>query len=359
MKKTLSILLLILFVGITAFANEVPFFSFKWFNSKSLYDQNPADVFSANSTLAYLGFLSGQPRTIRVTPIDGSGQYKDIPIYKDGHYSDEKAYLHLKTGANVGFIRFALFREKVALEFGLSAALNSIFQGFGGADILGYDGVYFIGPQLRLFDRVSFKVGLQHYSGHYGDETLENINKVNGVLREGIAYTRDNNLFFGLNVDILKNLHFNIEATLPMEKSWMGPAVHIPSWVLKPSNEKPAHPIVAGEENVTAVEYPDSYKAWSVQTGLWYDYSVTNQLGLSIAAIIKFHQDGMTLHTVGGYQEDNPWEKEFTLGVGVVLKDPKTDFKTRINFSYHNGRTPLLNFFYQRSSYIGFSIIMG
>lgn len=359
MKKTLLILLLILFVGLTAFANEVPFFSFKWFSSRSLYDQNPADVFSVNNTLGYLWFLSGQPRTVRVTPTDGSGQYEDIPIYEGERYADEKAYLHLKTGANVGFFRFSLFREKVALEFGLSAALNSIFQGFGGADNLGYDGVYFIGPQLRLFDRVSFKFGLQHYSGHYGDETLENINKVNGVLRQGIEFTRDNNLFFGLNVDILKNLHFNIEATRPVVKSWMGPAVHIPSWVLKPSNEQPAHPIVAGDEKVTAVEYPNSYEAWSVQTGLWYDFSLTNQLGLSLAAVVKFHQDGMTLHTVGAYLEENPWETEFTLGVGLVLKEPKTDFKTRINFTYHNGRTPLLNFFYQRSSYIGLTIIMG
>lgn len=359
MKRRLLIIILILSVGLVVFANEKPFFEFDWFNSKSLYDQNPADTFSANGTLGYLLVHKGQPRTIRVIPNDGSKEYQDIPIYREGRYSDEKAYIHLKTGLNVGFFRFSLFRENVALEFGLSAALNSIFQGFGGADSLGYDGVYFVGPQLRLFNRVSLKFGLQHYSGHYGDETLENTHQTNGELREGIAYTRDNNLFFGINIDILKNLHFNLEATLPTVKSWMGPAVHIPSWVLKPSNEKPAHPIAADDEKVTPMEYPDSYKAWMVQTGLLYEYYLTNKLGFSASAIVKFHQDGMTLHRVGAFQEENPWETEFSLGVGVVLRDQKTDFKTRINLTYHNGRTPLLNFFYQRTSYFGLSIIMG
>ncbi|MDD3461752.1 MAG: hypothetical protein PHW28_10690, partial [Mesotoga sp.] len=257
------------------------------------------------------------------------------------------------------FTRISLFKENFELEFGLSAAINSIFQGFGGADNLGFDGVYFLGPQLRLFNKISFKFGLQHYSGHYGDETLENSYATNGVLRNALEYTRDNNLFFGVNIDILKNLSLSVEATLPREKTWMGPAVHIPSWVLKPSNGESYYKIAANDEKVAAVEYPDFYKAWIVQGGILYDHYLTKQLALSLAGFVKLHQDGMTEHTIGAFQEDNPWEAEYTLALGVVLKDPNADFTTRVNLTYHNGRTPLLNFFYQRTSYVSLSIIMG
>ena len=59
----------------------------------------------------------------------------------------------------------------------------------------------------------------------------------------------------------------------------MGPSVHVPSWVLKPSNGTSQNLNEANSENVLPMTYPDSYKAWTVQTGIGYDFYVTKQLG--------------------------------------------------------------------------------
>jgi hypothetical protein len=297
---------------------------------------------------------------VRVSPLGTEGEYQDIPIFEGDKYIDEHLYLRLKTGVDIGVFRIGLFHEKAKLEIAFSGGLNSIFQGFGGADNIGFDGIFFFGPQLRLFDRISFKAGLQHYSGHYGDETIANYYDVNGdPLRDPINFTRDNNLFFGVEAEIVKNLFFHAEATLPRTKTWMGPSVHVPSWVLKPSNGTSQNLNEANSENVLPMTYPDSYKAWTVQTGIGYDFYVTKQLGIGISGDVKLHQDGKTLHQINGYSESNPWELEFTVGGGIILQDIDSKHATRINFTYHNGRLPLLNYFYQRSSYISIAAQIG
>ena len=312
------------------------------------------------STLEIMMVQTGQPRVVRATPDDGSGQYEDLPIFSTGKYADENMYARLKTGVDVGFLRVGLFQKKAQLELAFSGALNSIFQGFGGADNLGFDGIFFFGPQLQLFDRVSVKFGLQHYSGHYGDETIDNYVAVNGgVKRELLGFTRDNNLFLGLSVEPIKNLHLKFEATRPRLNTWMGPSVHIPSWVLKPSNGQPLNPISANNENVAASAYPDSYKAWIIQTGLSYELALTNQLGVVLSGDLKLHQDGQTMHQIGMYDESNPWENEYTVAAGLNFLDTQSDIRSLFLVTYHNGRLPLLNYYYQRTSYISVSVQIG
>ncbi|NCB01324.1 MAG: hypothetical protein EOM67_04050 [Spirochaetia bacterium] len=364
MKKFATIALLSFCVLFSLSAKEDSFASFQWFNSKSLYRQSPTDVFNPSSTLEIMMIQSGQPRTVRVSPVGSAPdrEYEDIPIFDGNKYIDETLYARLKTGVDVGLLRVGLFHNDAQLELAFSGALNTIFQGFGGADNLGFDGIFFFGPQLRLFDRVSLKFGLQHYSGHYGDETIENYYHANGeVLRQSVNFTRDNNLFFGIDVEPIKNLFFHVEATRPQLETWMSPSVHIPSWVIKPSNGLPLNPQEAGSENVPppTTPYPDSYKAWTVQAGLSYDFYITKNLGLGVSGDVKMHQDGKTLHQVNGYSDANPWELEYTVGGGIILKDEKSNHKTRINFTYHDGRLPLLNYFYQRTSYISISAQIG
>ncbi len=353
MKKTILISVLFISTIFSLSATENSFTSFHWFNSKSLYHQSPTDLFNPTSTLEIMMLQSGQPRTVRVSPEDDSAMYEDIPIFDGDKYIDENLYARLKTGVDVGLFRLGLFHNEAQMELAFSGSLNTIFQGFGGADNIGFDGIFFFGPQIKFFDRVTIKFGLQHYSGHYGDETIANYYETNDdVLRKTINYTRDNNLVFGLEAEIVKNLYIHAEATRPRLATWMGPSVHIPTWVIKPSNSLPLNPINANEENVDAMVYPDSYKAWTIQTGLNYDLMVTKEIGIGLSGDIKLHQDGMTLHQINGYSEDNPWELELTIGGGITLKDQNSSHISRINFIYHDGRLPLLNYFYQRTSYI-------
>ncbi|MDC7246570.1 MAG: hypothetical protein PQJ47_11775 [Sphaerochaetaceae bacterium] len=360
MKKLLVTICIILCCLPLLSASDDAFLSFQMFNSKSLYYQSPSDLFNAASTLEIMMIQEGQPRTVRAYPEDSSGQYEDLPIFTDGKYEDENLYARLKTGVDVSVFRLGLFREKAQMELAFSGSLNSIFQGFGGADNLGFDGIFFFGPQLQLFDLFTVKFGLQHYSGHYGDETIDNYVSVNGgEKRELLSYTRDNNLFLGVSVEPVKNLHVKFEATRPRLNTWMGPSVHIPSWVLKPSNGQPLNPIAADNENVPASVYPDSYKAWTLQSGISYEIALTRQIGLVLSGDLKLHQDGQTMHQIGMYDEDNPWEREYTFTAGLDLFDIDSLHRALILVTYHDGRLPLLNYFYQRTKYVSVSVQIG
>ena len=291
----------------------------------------------------------GQPRFIRYAQ-QNDGTYHDVDLYDSPtKYADEKMYLHLKTGVNIGALRFGY--KSAEVEFGLQAAINSIFQGFGGAGNLGFDGIYFIGMQSRLFEMVSLRVGLKHYSGHYGDEALEKQRSAPG---KPIEYVRDNNLHFGLSATPIAPLRIYAEANLPMSNTWMHPAVHIPWHIIKRTSGKPLHQEEAGREKIATTDFADSFRAWIINTGVEYTFGIPF-VGAGFAAFdLVLHQDGQTKHQPGLYDAKNPWELEYTIAAGVQLLDMQTGGKGMLHFSYHDGRFPPLNYFYQRTSYLSF-----
>ncbi|MFA7118192.1 MAG: hypothetical protein WC159_05395 [Sphaerochaetaceae bacterium] len=358
MKRCLGVVLLLAFLLGPCFATYHLFgdaLSFDWFAADALYPSSIANPFSSTSVLNLLYLTDGQPRSIKYTDTDtGSRKYEEVPFLKDSAYIDEHLYLQLKTGLNIGLFRFS-YRDAVEAEMGFQGALNSVFQGFGGADNLGFDGIFFLGMNVRLFHLVTFRVGLQHYSGHYGDETLENISNQCG---DPVEYTRDNNFLFGVSVQPASFIRLYVDANLPLEKSWMHPAIHIPSWVLKPTTGMSLQEVESSNENITGTDFADSYKAWIIDGGVELHYPLHNLGSLFFAADVTANQDGQTLHQVGGYDPDNPWEFEYTLGFGIEFNQSLGLGHARILCSYHDGRFPLLNFFYQRSKYfgIGFSL---
>jgi len=93
-----------------------------------------------------------------------------------------------------------------------------------------------------------------------------------------------------------------------------------------------------------------AYKAWRIHTGL--EWRINVGFGSVFAAAdVQFHQDGQTLHKMGGYDKSNPWEMELTVGGGLELGDFLNDGRTvRLEAYYHNGRVPATQWFYQRFS---------
>ena len=325
-------------------------FTFSWFKSTSLYPESLAQPLSAVSNLNILSLLDGQPRSIRYAGQD-SKEYKDYPIYdSDDKYADETMYVQLKTGLNIGFLRCS-YKGIIDGELSLHAALNSVFQGFGGANNLGFDGVFFFGAQARLFGMATVRVGLQHYSGHYGDETLQQLQSVVG---DPIEYVWGYGLLFGLSVTPIPSLRLYAEANLPMSNTWMHPAIHIPWWVIKRTSGEPLHSVEAGKENIPTTDFDSSYMAWIVSTGGEFSVPIASMGSAFLAADLTLHQDGQTKHTADGYDPSNPWEMEYTITLGIELLDQETGGGGRLQFIYHDGRFPLLNFFYQRTRYIAF-----
>ena len=199
---------------------------------------------------------------------------------------------------------------------------------------------------------------MQHYCGHYGDETLVNVREHSGSTDTPIEYCRDNNILAGISLDVGSYLRLYVDASRPRGESWMNPAIHIPSWVLKATSGQPLYIDGANKEGISPEEHPEDYKAWIIQTGA----ELSIPLGTTeifLAGEMKLHQDGQTLHMPGGYDQDNPWESEFTVGGGLAFAQTGGMGKARIEVSYHDGRFPLLNYFYQRSRYISIGFAVG
>lgn len=353
--KRIGILLLFLVVLLVPCFSSYQMFGdtleFTWVAEDALYPESMVNPFSSASSLNILMVAQGQPRFVKYAN-SISGSYDDVAIYNGASYADEKLYVQLKTGLNIGFFRFS-FKDMIEMELGFQGALNTVFQGFGGADNLGFDGVFFFGASMRLFQMVTVRAGLQHYSGHYGDETILNINKnIPGQGGDPIEYTRDNNLLFGLSFKPISQLRVYADASLPLTKSWMHPAIHIPSWVIKPSSGEFLLGVEAGHEGIGAPAFSDSYKAWIINAGVEVRYPLRRVGSLFLAAEVTANQDGQTLHTVGSYDPDNAWELEYTVGAGLEFDQDVGSSQARILVTYHDGRFPLLNFFYQRTKYI-------
>ncbi len=320
-------ILLILLVSIPAFGSSSPLtgaLTFDWYATDALFPEAIADPLSSATKLHVLSLIDGQPRTIRV---EGSDTYDDVSIYNGDAYASEQLYAQLKTGVNLGLLRLSL-KDYLEVEFAFQGALNAVFQGFGGADNLGFDGIFFIGTNARLFDLLSVRAGFKHYSGHYGDETLENVRVHSGYDATPIEYCRDNNLLLGISIPVTSTIRVYADASKPLGESWMHPAVHIPSWVIKETSGEPLYIAASGGEGLTPVAYPSNYKAWIIQTGAEFSLPVSFG-GLFLAVDLKFHQDGQTNHMPGQYDEQNPWEQEYTVGGGIEFDQTGGDAESK------------------------------
>jgi hypothetical protein len=354
MKRKVVFLLVFVFMVSPCFASHNTLednLSFDWYAAEPLFPSSALNPFSSTSTLNILKLIEGQPRSILYPD---NGEYTAVPFYSGTSYSDETLYAQLKTGVSIGLLRLSFFNI-VESEIGFQGALNSVFQGFGGAKNLGFDGIFFFGLNVRFFNTVTLRTGYQHYSGHYGDETLLNIA---GQTKDPVDYVRDNDILFGVSIQPVSFLRIYADVNLPLTKTWMAPAIHIPFWVLKPSSGESLLEVESGKEGIAVTEFADSYKAWIIDFGMEVRFPIRNLGSLLLGADAVAHQDGQTLHQVGGYDEDNPWEFEYTLGAGLEFDQSIGLGSARLMLSYHDGRFPLLNFFYQRTKYfsVGFSI---
>jgi hypothetical protein len=325
--------------------------SFDLYASDVLFPEAIADPHSSAGKLHVISVLEGQPRTIRVF---GTNTYDDVPIYNGDAYASENLYGQVKTGVNLGLFRLRI-KNIIAAELTFQGGLNAVFQGFGGADMLGFDGVFFFGVNTELFNTIAFRYGYQHYSGHYGDETLKNVIEHSGSTAEPVEYCKDNNILAGLSLPIGRKLRFYADVSKPLREAWLNPSIHIPAWVIKATSGEPLYIAVANNEGVEPEERPASYNAWIIHSGA--EITLPSSFGeLFFAGDVKIHQDGQTKHMPGQYAESNPWESEFTIGGGIAFYQNGGNGKARIEAFYHEGRFPLLNFFYQRTQYISVGI---
>ena len=82
-------------------------------------------------------------------------------------------------------------------------------------------------------------------------------------------------------------------------------------------------------------------------------------VGLAYLAFdMQFHQDGkINLETLE-YEEDRPWDMEYTFALGLSFQEREDMPEVTLELGYHDGRFPLLNYFFQRSRYFSAGLIL-
>ena len=105
-------------------------------------------------------------------------------------------------------------------------------------------------------------------------------------------------------------------------------------------------------------EYPSSYKAWRIGVGAEFEIPIPT-VGLAYLALdMQFHQDGkINLETLQ-YEKDRPWDFEYTIALGMSLQEDERMPEVTIEVAWHDGRFPLLNFFFQESRYFSAGILL-
>ena len=332
-------------------------FSFEWAPLDPLFREPLSDAFSNATSFRYLRVMDEQsvPDSILVANSE-TNQYEVVQF--DTRILDE--YWHMKSAVNVGLLRFSL--GFIELEGYLQGGLNTVFQRKGSINALGFDGMYGAGASVRLFEKVVLSAGFHHFSGHWGDEIINDALEMNPTMDfysdeatlHLVEYTRGNSWIGALSVEPSPHTRGYFIAELPMERAWIRPGIHVPPHSLKPgSGDQNQFDHITGQEGLSDLtHYDESYKGWRLQGGLEYRLPVLNIGSVFLAGEIQAHQDGKTKHRVGGYDQSNPWKFEYTVGGGFEFNQAPYERKIRLEVYYHDGRFPLLNYFFQRSRYL-------
>ena len=337
---------------------------------KPLYMESIAYPFSNNVRFSYL-IAPGKPEnvtnTILVSADDGTGN----PTYKELEFKElnthNTKYWALKSCTDIGLFRLT-WKDKAAVEIYIHGGINSVFGAYGGVDCLGFDGQYGAGISALLFDSIAMRVGFHHYSGHWGDEILGDFfarGYTEGTDYKAITeYTRNNSWYFGAGYSLFDTFRVGIDVELPESKAWIRPAAHVPGYTTKPSSEESPEAANTsdhiwtqeGFEDRDNRFYPNSYKAWRIGLSLEAQYRIEN-IGRVYGGIdIQFHQDGKIDPVSATYSEDRAWKKEFSAVLGFAFQDKDILPEFNIEFTYHNGRFPLLNYWFNDIEYYSVGI---
>lgn len=406
MKKTIAIVALVC-LCMVGFASG---FHFSPVASTPLYKESISDPYSMTSVV-HLTQVAPEDNDFRITGLVYEKDHPEKVFYDEFKYTDkydnenvrnnDNLYINMKLSGQASLFRFrfdgAKFLPSLDLELNLAGYINTFFWLSGANDVLDYDGSYLLGASMRVADRVTVRAGLHHFSGHYGDETLENLYSFNQVdfktgviqnytgakaeagkeyvLLSEVEYVRDNSYLLGISADVTKGLRIYGECELPKSDAWIRPFVTAPTDKEFPDMDRIAwgefgyseDDLIGrdtkAEEKLLEKTREDGYYALRVHGGAEYTFNF-KYVDFILSADVQAHQDGQVRNEegkldFGAYKSTNPWEMEYTAGGALVLKDTVFGDKTlRLQAFYHVGRTPGTQWFYKNGSfvYVGFGL---
>ena len=343
MKKTVAVLLALSCVCMSVFAGfeyELDLFSFD-----PLYKEYKADKNSANMQFNYIYNFAGFPEYI----------FQDSKSHNTG-YTPEVFPVpgqrmvpwmgQLKVGEQLGLFRntfrFDSFLSPISFDLSAQGMINLLFEG-PMADMIGYDGVYFIGATASVADMVSMRFGVHHYCNHYGDALMKRVDPaLMPKFGYSYKYVRMDGLAIGLSVEPMKGIR------LYGEYNWI--PKNVESW--RPIIFRPSYLDIAKKDQYST-EYPDEYKARIINCGIELSYPIFPKLGnTTIAYDLHLYEEGKIVYKDKNgmpvptedliyYDPDRPWIMEHS----VVLSQDVSDVCS-FEVGYHYGRSPFNALFY-------------
>ena len=378
----------------SAYASD---FTFKAVSTQPLYESYKADQWNFETRAQYINLLEEdylyqvlvctryeEGRESYYHNYDKIGETKEDFVMEEANFRDKseavKKLYRVKTGFSFGALRLS-YKDVFSIEACIQGALNLVFDAQGGTDCLGFDGIYFYGVNASFLDGlISMRIGRHHYSGHYGDEIEESFllrrdelgrvyadrfllnSSDGGYISRFIQYVRQDSLVIGLSTQPTSWLRLYVEADILTPKMHrVRPWLLVPEETMQDDGDHTLEQGIGYSEGVydtiddsRKAPYSSSYKAMSFNLGAEVTIPVKS-LGSAIFAFdVKLNQEGQTAYQIGAYSEDNPWDVDYNALVGFNIAQSNLT----VEFIYHNGRVPLMNFFWKHCSYwsLGFSV---
>ena len=356
MKKKILVSLILLFIVLTGLFADFGY-QFDLISLEPLHKEYFADRTRPDMSFHFLSYFEGAPDKI-LQDSYASGAEQEVKVW---NFKDDLTYNNLmfeiKVGETFGLFRntftFDSWLSPIAFDFSIQGELQSFYKG-GFNDSYGYDGIYFYGGTIRVADVISLRVGYHHYCSHYGDAVFKNVTDVTPtVAGEEVAsgnwtkykFIRMNDYVIGLSLEPTSWLRVYGEYNFPPQDIiTLRPIMFSPNWLKRRRNQ------------LVDSDYSESYKARIISAGIELAFPIFKTLGnTTIGYDLHLYEEGKIIydHENGGpvtFDEDAPWEMEHNVKIAQNLSKTFS-----VELTYHNGRSPFNNFFFQHTEYVSFS----
>jgi hypothetical protein len=319
-----------------------------------LYKEYFADRARPNLSINYLSFSEGFPdRVLQDNYNTHSTDVNEVKVWEfDRILKPDGKMVEVSLGETMSLVRntftFDNWLSPISFDISMQGLLQSFYQG-GFDDNIGYDGIYFIGGTLRIADLVSMRIGRHHYCSHYGDAIVKAVKSHNNPSFNEFwmtyKYVRMDAYTVGLSIEPSSNLRLYGELNFPPRtiKS-VRPDMFAPNWVMR--NGFYINPT-----------YPDWYNARIINVGIELNYPIFKSLGdTTFGYDLHMYEEGKIIydHVNGGlisFDENAPWELEHNIRIAQELNNTVS-----LEFTYHNGRSPFNNLYFQHTQYVSFGL---
>lgn len=354
--KKIFLSTIVLLLSVSLFAG----FTVKFGPFDPYYPTSLVDPFSSLTGLHYLIETKSEEKNDIYLYNNDTMEFQRYE-YRDWH-EDSTNNVHMTLGANFAMLRMG-WEDIFQVNFLGQAGLNAMFSAWGGTDMLGVDGMYFIGGESKIMDMFVIKAGIKHYSGHWGDEIIMRAEKKMKANGDGPAnfsydeYVRDNQWKVGIAFTGIENFNLSFSAAGPLSNTNFRPFLIIPDYIKHKSS---GDLYIDRQPDEFAKRGPlENYHALILQLEGQYELPITDSIGLLLGANLKLHEDGRMNYTMDPSDDDpSRWDVEYSLVAAVNFKNAIQNFDLSVDVIWHEGRFPLLNYYYKHSQYIsvGFSV---